>query len=98
MKYALTQVLPDVPPGRVFAGIDWAAADHVACVVDMAGRIVDRFSAAHDKAGIGALITRLRRSGVSRAPIARRAGVLAAALPAPGLTLVGITPPPLDDL
>ena len=61
MKYALTQVLPDVPAGRVFAGIDWADADHVACVVGMAGRVIDRFGAAHDKAGIDALISRLRR-------------------------------------
>ncbi len=74
-----------------FAGIDWAAADHVACVVDMAGRIVDRFSAAHDKAGIGALITRLRRSGVSEVAIERSDGVLVAALLAAGLTVVVIT-------
>ena len=52
MKYAPIQVLPDAPAGGVFAGIDWATADHVACVVDMAGRVLDRFSAAHDKAGI----------------------------------------------
>ena len=37
MKYALVQVLPDIPPGGVCAGIDWAAADHVACVVDRPG-------------------------------------------------------------
>ena len=38
MQYALTQVLPDVPAGGVCAGIDWATADHAACVVGMAGR------------------------------------------------------------
>ena len=76
MKYALTQVLPDVPPGQVFAGIDWATADHVACVVDMAGRVTDRFSAVHDKAGIDALISRLRRGGVSEVAIERGDGVL----------------------
>src|SRR5260370_3098001 len=87
----MTQGLPDIPLRRVFAGIDLAAADHVACVVDMAGRIVDRFSAAHDKAGIGALITRLRRSGVSEVGIERSDGVRVAALLAAGLTVVVIT-------
>ena len=91
MKYALTQVLPDVPAGQVFAGIDWATADHVACVVDMAGRVTDRFSAAHDKTGIGSLISRLRRGGVSEVAIERGDGVLVAALLAAGLTVVVIT-------
>jgi transposase len=66
MQYALMQVLPDIPPGGVCAGIDWASKDHVACVVDIAGRVTDRFSAAHDKAGIAAMITRLRRAGPAR--------------------------------
>jgi transposase len=91
MKYALTRVLADVPAGQVFAGIDWAAADHVACVVDMAGRVTDRFSAAHDKAGIDALISRLCRGGVSEVAIERSDGVLVAALLAAGLTVVVIT-------
>ena len=66
MQYALIQVLPDVPPGGVCAGIDWASTDHVACVVDMAGRVVDRFTAAHDRAGIAGMIARLRRAGPAR--------------------------------
>ena len=41
MKYALVKVLPEVPPGGVCAGIDWASADHAVCVVDMAGRVRD---------------------------------------------------------
>ncbi len=91
MKYALTQVLPDVPAGQVFAGIDWATADHVACVADMAGRVIDRFSAGHDKAGIDALISRLRRGGVSEVAIERGDGVLVEALLAAGLIVVVIT-------
>ena len=39
MQYALPLVLPDVPAGGVCAGIDWATADHVVCVVG------------HDRAG-----------------------------------------------
>jgi transposase len=91
MKYALIQVLPDVPPGGVCAGIDWAAADHVACVVDMAGRVIDRFGAAHDKAGIAAMIARLRRAGAGEVAIERGDGVLVEALLAAGLTVVVIT-------
>ena len=90
MKYALIQVLPDVPAGRVFAGVDWATADHVACVVDIAGRVIDRFGAVHDKAGIAALISRLRGGGVSEVAIERGDGVLVEALLAAGLIVVVI--------
>jgi len=44
MQYALTQVLPDVPAGGVCAGIDWATADHVACVAGRAGRSLGKIS------------------------------------------------------
>ena len=91
MKYAPIQVLPDVPAGGVFAGIDWATADHVACVVDMAGRILDRFSAAHHKAGIEMLITRLRENGAAEVAIERGGGVLVEALLAAGLTVVVVS-------
>jgi transposase len=88
MKYALVRVLPDVPPGGVCAGIDWAAADHAVCVVDMAGRVTDRFTAAHDKAGICALIARLGEGGAGEVAIERGDGVLVDALLAAGLTVV----------
>ena len=91
MQYALPLVLPDVPVGGVCAGIDWATADHVVCVVDMAGRVTDRFSAAHDKAGISAMITRLRRGKVTEVAIERGDGPLVDALLAAGLTVVVIT-------
>ncbi len=91
MEYALIQVLPDIPPGQVCAGIDWATADHVACVVDMSGRVKDRFAVAHDKAGIEALIARLRRAGVGEVAMERGDGVLVGALLDAGLTVVVIT-------
>lgn len=91
MQYALIQVLPETPPGGVCAGIDWASTDHVACVVDTAGRIIDRFSAAHDRAGIAGMIVRLRRSGAAEVAIERSDGVLVGALLAAGLTVVVIT-------
>src|SRR5260370_35506064 len=97
MKYAPIQVLPGVPAGGVFAGIDWATADHVACAVDMAGRILDRFSAAHDKAGIGMLITRLRGNGAPGVAIERGGGVLVQGLVAAGLTGRVVSPPLGED-
>jgi len=75
----------------VCAGIDWATADHAACVVDTAGRVTDRFSAAHDKAGITAMITRLRRDKATEVAIERGDGPLVDALLAAGLTVVVIT-------
>jgi transposase len=91
MQYALIRVLPDVPPGGVCAGIDWASKDHVVCMVDMAGRVVGRFSAMHDRAGIAAMIARLRRAGVAEVAIERSDGPLVDALLAAGLTVVVIT-------
>jgi transposase len=90
MKYALVQVLPDVPPGGVCAGIDWASADHAVCVVDGAGRVKDRFTAVHDRAGIAGLIARLRKNQASEVAIERGDGVLVDALIAAGLTVVVI--------
>ena len=51
-------------------------------------RVKDRFSAAHDKAGLDAMITRLRRAGASEVAIERGDGVLVDALLAAGLTVV----------
>jgi transposase len=91
MQYALPLVLPDVPAGGVCAGIDRATADHVACVVDLAGRVTDRFCAAHDKAGITGMITRLRKNKVTEVAIERGDGPLVDALLTAGLTVVVIT-------
>jgi transposase len=91
MNYARIRVLPEVPPGGVCAGIDWAAASHTVCVVDMKGQAKDRFAVAHDRAGIAALIGRLRGSGACEAAIERGDGVLVGALLAAGLTVVVIT-------
>jgi transposase len=91
MKYALVRVLPDVPPGGACAGIDWAAASHAACVVDMAGKVKDRFTAVHDKAGIAALAARLRAAGAAEVAIERGDGVLVDMLMAAGFTVVVIT-------
>ncbi|MGH3198679.1 MAG: IS110 family transposase [Streptosporangiaceae bacterium] len=74
MKYAQILVLPQTPPGGVTAGIDWASADHVACVVDAAGQVRARFSVTHDRAGIRKLITGLRAAGARGRDRAQRRG------------------------
>jgi transposase len=75
----------------VTAGIDWATADHVACVVDSAGQVRGRFSAAHDRAGIRKLTGGLRAEGAAEVAIERGEGILVDALLAAGLTVVVIT-------
>ncbi|HEY1622584.1 MAG TPA: IS110 family transposase [Streptosporangiaceae bacterium] len=92
MKYALVQVLPDVPPGGVCAGIDWAAGEHAVCVVDLAGRVKDQFTVTHDRAGLAALTGRLHAAGAAEIAIERGTGVLVDALLGAGLTVVVISP------
>lgn len=48
--------LPATPPGGVTAGVDWASADHVACVVDSVGKVVTRLGAGHTAAGLAGLV------------------------------------------
>jgi len=90
MKYALVTFLPGVPPGGVCAGIDWADSGHAVCVVDLGGRVRDRFTVAHDRAGIAALIARLGENRAAEVAIERGDGVLVDALLAAGLTVVVI--------
>jgi transposase len=75
----------------VTAGVDWAAADHVACVVDAAGKVTSRISIAHDRAGIRKLVSGLRAAGAAEVAIERGEGILVEALLAAGLTVVVIT-------
>lgn len=91
MKYAHIQVLPPTPPGGVTAGVDWASADHVACVVDAAGKVLSRISAAHDRDGVRKLVSGLRAAGASEIAIERGEGILVEELLAAGLTVVVIT-------
>lgn len=56
------------------AGIDWASQVHVACILDGAGLVVDRFEFTHDAGAIGAMAKRLRRAGVGAVAIERGDG------------------------
>jgi transposase len=90
--------LPAAAPGGVTGGIDWASVDHVACVVDTAGRVVSRFSVEHTAAGLTALVRGLRKTGASEVAIERGDGPVVEALLDAGLTVVVISPNQVKNL
>ncbi|MFV2064252.1 MAG: IS110 family transposase [Chloroflexota bacterium] len=45
----------------MYVGIDWASTEHAICIVDAAGRVIDRFTIAHSAEGFERLIGRLAR-------------------------------------
>lgn len=47
----------------MFTGIDWAADEHAVCIIDDAGRVIDRFTIGHTADGFERLIRRLARHG-----------------------------------
>jgi transposase len=102
MQYApipsTSSSLPTEPPGGVTAGIDWASADHVACVVDGRGQVTARFTVAHTTAGLTELVRLLRRAGAGEVAIERSDGPLVEALLAADLTVVVISPNQLKNL
>ncbi|MGH3305507.1 MAG: IS110 family transposase, partial [Streptosporangiaceae bacterium] len=97
MKYARS-CLPEAPGGGVTAGIDWASADHVACVVDGAGRVVSRFTVEHTADGLKALVRGLARAGAAEVAIERGDGPMVEALLAAGFTVVVISPNQVKNL
>ena len=79
-------------PIRVTAGVDWAKEDHVACVVGDQGEVIDRFTVAHDAAGLKRMASRLLRAGVEHVGIERSDGPVVETLLAAGL-IVFVIPP-----
>jgi transposase len=43
----------------MYVGIDWATTEHAICIVDAAGRVIDRFTIAHSAEGFERLVDRL---------------------------------------
>jgi transposase len=80
------------PTGPVFAGIDWASADHAVCVIDSAGAVLWRHTVAHSRAGLTRLTFRLRELAVGRVGIERPDGPVVEALLEAGLP-VAVVPP-----
>jgi transposase len=91
MEYARA-CLPATPAGGVTAGIDWAAEDHAAAVVDAAGDVVTRFTVEHTAVGLSSLVARLRKAGAAEAAIERPDGQVVDALLEAGFTVVVISP------
>lgn len=46
---------------KLFAGLDWGCSSHAVCVVDEAGKMVDRFEPTHDADGLALLKLRLAK-------------------------------------
>jgi transposase len=97
MEYARVS-LPDTPPGGVTAGVDWASADHVACIVDGAGKVVSRFAIEHTAAGLKALARGLAKAGAAEVAIERGDGPVVEALLDAGMTVVVISPNQVKNL
>ena len=69
---------------RITAGVDWAKDDHVICVVGEQGEVLDRFTVAHDAAGLKPMAARLLRAGVEQVGIERGDGPVVDTLIPPG--------------
>ena len=85
-------VASGVGSAPVFAGIDWAESNHVGCLVDADGQVIDRVAVAHDKAGIARLVTVLTGAQVAGVGIERGDGPLVTALLQAGLSVFVIAP------
>jgi transposase len=94
-------IAPDpasTPAVRVTAGVDWAKDDHAVCVVGDQGQVLDRFSVAHDAAGLKVMASRLLREGIQDIGIERGDGPVVDTLLAAGLTLFVIPPSQVKNL
>lgn len=77
----------------VFAGLDWASAVHAVCVIDAAGRVLERFTVKHDRDGLAELLRRLARYGARvRIAIERPSGLIVDALVEAGHQVFPIHP------
>jgi transposase len=90
--------IPEPATVRVTAGVDWAKDDHVVCVVGEQGQVIDRFSVAHDAAGLKQACGRLARVGADEVGIERGDGPLVEALLRAGLRLYVIPPGQVKNL
>lgn len=91
-------IAPHPTPVRVTAGVDWAKDDHAICVVGDQGQVIDRFTVAHDAAGLRQMAARLLRAGVEQVGIERGDGPVVDTLLAAGLTVFVIPPSQVKNL
>jgi transposase len=74
------------------AGIDWASEENMFCAVDARGGRLLTEPFAHDEAGIGALIARMRELGAPKVTIERPDGLLVDRLLEAGFTVLPVHP------
>lgn len=78
---------------EVFAGLDWAVHTHAVCLIDAAGKVLDRFEIKHDRDGLAELMRRLARFGAQlRIAIERPSGLIVDALVEAGHQVFPIHP------
>src|SRR4051794_40180504 len=65
---------------RFIGGVDWAKDDHAVWVLGDQGEVLDRFTVAHDAAGLKRMSVRLLRAGVEQIGIERGDGPVVEAL------------------
>jgi transposase len=87
-----------VPAGSVFAGVDWASADHAVCVLDATGAVLWRHTVTHNRTGLRQLTARLVELGVTRTGIERPDGPVVEALLAAGLRVAVVPPRQMKNL
>ncbi|PIE16546.1 MAG: IS110 family transposase [Proteobacteria bacterium] len=81
----------------LYAGLDWASAEHAVCVIDRSGTVVDRLTIPHTAEGLGKLVRALDRHGQrDGAPVAtaieRPSGLVVDTLVEAGQPVVPIHP------
>ena len=89
---------PNPTAMRVTAGVDWAKDDHAVCVLGDQGEVLDRFTVAHDAAGLKQMAARLLRAGVQEVGIERGDGPVVDALLQAALTVFVIPPGQVKNL
>jgi transposase len=89
---------PSTTAVRVTAGVDWAKDDHAVCVAGGQGEVLDRFTVAHDAAGLKRMAARLLHAGAGQAGIERGDGPVVDTLLAAGLTVFVIPPGQVKNL
>jgi transposase len=83
---------------RATGGVDWATADHAACIVGHDGEATERFTVAHSAAGLRDLVRRMLAAGVEQVGIERPDGPVVDALRQAGLVVFVIPPGQLKNL
>ncbi len=83
---------------RVCAGLDWAKDDHVVCILDYDGQVLDRFTVPHTSAGLKALVRRLLAADVTEIGIERGDGPVVEALLQTEVVVLVISPNQVKNL